>query len=119
VSSDLDADEFIDAIYLAVYQTTIDGVERLLTTPPGRKPRADLVRLSAWFNGMGDRDRSEVMEVVRLTSDQAVYGMLSSTDGARSLGQGVELTLRCGQNVLNRDHDLHVSFRHRVDTAKT
>jgi hypothetical protein len=108
-------DEFIEAVYLAVYKTTIDGVPRLLAKPPGRKPQADLVDLSVWYNGLDDQGREKVAGIVRLTTDQAVFGMLASIDGVRSLGRGIEVTLQVGDEVLNADHDLHESFRHRVD----
>ena len=108
-------DEFIEAVYLAVYRTTIDGVLRLLAAPAGRRPDQDLVDLSAWYNSLDDHSREKIAGIVRLTSDQAVFGMLSSLDGARSLGHGVEVDLHSGDVVLNADHDLHESFRYRVD----
>lgn len=111
----MQTDEFIEAVYLAVYKTTIDGALRLLATPPGRRPHADLVDLSAWYNSLDERGREKVAGIVRLTADHAVFGMLSSIDGARSLGHGIEVTLQVGDVVLNADHDLHESFRHRVD----
>jgi hypothetical protein len=108
-------DEFIEPVYLAVYKTTIDGVLRLLAKPPGREPYEDLADLAAWYNSLDDRGREKVAGIVRVTTDQAVFGMLASIDGVRSLGRGIEVTLQSGDVVLNADHDLHEGFRHRVD----
>jgi hypothetical protein len=111
----MQASEFVDAVYLAVYRTTIDGVTRLLAQPPGRRPRRDIAQLSAWYNNLSERDRDRVQDAVRLAVDQAVFGMLAALDGARSLGQHNELTVRDGDVDITADHDLHDLFRYRVD----
>lgn len=90
-------------------------VIRLLAQPSGRRPRRDIADLSAWYNELDERDQDGVREVVRLAVDQAVFGMLAALDGSRSLGTGVELSLRDGNLDLMADHDLHDIFRNRVD----
>lgn len=107
--------EFIDVVYTAVYRTAIDGVVRLLAQPPGRRPRSDIVELSAWYNGLSDHERDRVQEVVRLSVDQAVFGMLATLDGSRSLGGDAEMSLQSGGVDLKADHELHDLFRERVD----
>jgi hypothetical protein len=107
--------DFIDAIYLAVYRTAIDGVLRLLIQPPGRRPRPDLVELSAWYNGEDVENRDRIHEVVRLAVDQAVFGMLAALDGSRSLGNDARLNLQSDGTDLIADHDLHDLFRSIVE----
>jgi len=87
---------FIDAVYTAVYRTAIDGVLRLVAQPPGRRPPAHLAELSLWFNALDEPGRDHVHNVVRLSVDQAVFGMLSALDGSRSLGQDANLTVQSG-----------------------
>jgi hypothetical protein len=107
--------DFVDAVYAAVYRTAVDGVIRLLIRAPGRRPRQDIAELSTWYNGLGEHDRDRVQEVVRLTADQAVFGMLAALDGSRTLGRGVELSLYTDGVDLTADHALHDLFRNRVD----
>jgi hypothetical protein len=107
--------EFIDAVYAAVYKTAIDGVIRLLVQPPGRRPRSDIVNLSSWYNGLNDDQQNLVQDVVRLTADQAVFGMLAALDGARSLGPDARLILNSDGTDLTAPHELHDLFRDRVD----
>lgn len=107
--------EFIDAVYATVYRAAIDGVMRLLAHPPGRRPRADLQELSLWFNALDETGREHVQNVARLSVDQAVFGMLSALDGSRSLGEGVDLTLQSGKELLTGGSELHDLFRTRVD----
>jgi hypothetical protein len=106
---------FIDAVYTAVYRTTIEGVLRLLAQPPGRRPRQDLVDLSSWFKGLDEDGRDRIAEVVRLSVDHAVFGMLAGLDGSRHLGLDGELSLSVNGSDVAPDHDLHDMFRGLVD----
>jgi hypothetical protein len=107
--------EFIDAVHAAVYKTAIDGVIRLLVQPPGRRPRPDIVDLSIWYNELSEGQQSHVRDVVRLTADQAVFGMLAALDGVRSLGPDARLSLSSDGTDLIASHELHDLFRYRVD----
>jgi hypothetical protein len=112
----MDARNFVDGVHKAVYRTTIDGIIRLLRTPPGRNPRPDLVSLSAWFNGLDDHSAEQVREVIRLSVDQSVFGILAVLDGVRAVGNdGADLTLLSNGTPLNADGDLHDQFRNLVD----
>jgi hypothetical protein len=107
--------DFVEAVYVAVYRTAIDGVIRLLVQPSGRRPRREIADLSAWYGDLSEQDRDVVGMVVRLAVDQAVFGMLAALDGSRSLGAGVDLNLREDGTDLTAAHDLHEIFRSRVD----
>jgi len=71
--------------------------------------------LSAWYNDLDEHGQNRVKDVIRLAVDQAVFGMLAALDGARSLGQDVELTLCSNGEDLTAGHELHDLFRSRVD----
>ena len=109
------ARSFIDSVYTAVYRTAIDGVLRHLAHPPGRRPRQDLVDLSSWFNGLDEDGQDRVREVVRLSVDQAVFGMLAGLDGSRNLNLDGQLSLSVNGSEVAPDHDLHDTFRSLVD----
>jgi len=112
----MDSRSFVDGVYAAVYRTTIDGVTKLLRTPPGRTPRPDLVSLSAWFNALDEHSADQVREVIRLSVDQSVFGLLAVLDGARAVANaGTDLTLFSDGTQLNADGDLHDRFRAVVD----
>jgi hypothetical protein len=111
----MEQEEFIGAVCFAVYKATIDGVVSLLVQPPGRNPRPVLAELSTWYNGLENYERNHVKDVVRLSVDQAVFGMLAALDGSRSLGRGVQMELRADGVNLTVDHDLHNLFRSQVD----
>ena len=109
------AEDFISAVYTAVYKTTIDGIIGILARPPGRRPRPMLSELSNWHNGLDESERNYVKEIVRLSVDHAVFGMLAALDGARTLGQDSEFMLQADGENLTESHDLHDLFRNYVD----
>ena len=113
----MNADEFVDAVHVAVYKSAINAVLRALTNPPGRSPRPHLVELSSWFNGLSDDDKAQLRGVVRLAVDQAVFGMMAMLDGERTIDNAhTELYLRTGDGtLLNEQHDLHELFQISVD----
>jgi hypothetical protein len=112
----MDSRSFVDGVHTAVYRTTIDGVTRLLRTPPGRSPRPDLIFLSAWFNALDEHSAEQVREVIRLSVDQSVFGLLAVLDGVRAVDtDGADLTLLSDGAPLNAEGDLHDQFRGLVD----
>jgi hypothetical protein len=112
----MDAGDFVEAVHKAVYHTAINGVLRVLKEPPGRRPRGRLVVASRWFNSLTEDQRTQVEEVVRLSVDHAVFGLLACLDGAQALKRGgaqVELTV--DGDAVSQRHDLHSQFRSLVD----
>jgi len=77
--------EFIERFRLAVYESSIKAVTDLLQKPPGRRPPESLVALSRWFNQLSPDDRDRVRATIQLATHQAVFGMLTVLDGARSI----------------------------------
>lgn len=90
---------------------------RVLSNPPGRRPRPQLTELSAWVNQLGGTDRDRLEGVVRLAIDHAVFGVMAVLDGVRVIdNQHTEFYLRTGDgSLLNEEHDLHDIFRSAVD----
>ena len=74
---------FIQSIRSVVLDESQKGVLSLLKQPPGRKPKAELVMLSRWFLNLPADQQKMVIEVIKLTSHQAVFGLLAVIDGVR------------------------------------
>lgn len=114
----MNAEEFIDAVYLVVYESAVKGTMKQLAHPSGRRPRPDLVELSAWFNELSEADKKRVGDVARLAADHAVFGVLAVLDGVRVIDDGgrTELYIRTGDGtLLNDPPELHDLFRWKVD----
>ena len=89
---------------------------QLLTAPPGQRPRANVAELSTWYNGLDEGMQGQIREAVALSVEQTVFGMLAALDGARTLGDNVELVLADSDGQeLTADHDLHDAFRWFLD----
>jgi len=115
----LNTNQLIDGLRLAVYQTAIDGVMRLLTDPPGRRPRTDLAEMSAWFHSLDEYGREQVLEVVRLSVDNSLFDFLAVLDGVMAISNdGGKLSLSSGGRDLNPNHDLHDRFRSIIDQER-
>jgi hypothetical protein len=115
----LNTDELIDGLRLAVYQTAIDSVMSLLTNPPGRRPRADLIEMSAWFHSLDEYGRERVREIVRLSVDNSLFDTLAVLDGVMAISNdGAKLSLSSEGRDLNPDHDLHDRFRFLIDQER-
>lgn len=114
--------EFVDRIKRAVYSPALEGTLSLLVSPPGRRPSSALVELSQWFNRLPADDQERVRQTIQLGVRGAVFGMLTTLDGARSIlepGETGSLELRYesdeGSVLLNDPtgealHDLFADF---------
>ena len=113
----MNPEEFVDAVHHVVYEAAIEGVLSVLLKPPGRRPRPELIELSAWVNELSVKDRKYLEDVVRLSIDHAVFGMMAVLDGVRTIDkEHSELYLRTGDGtLLNEQHDLHDIFRAITD----
>jgi hypothetical protein len=67
----MNAEEFVRAIQSEVQEPTAQGLIELLEQPPGRKPRADVMALSQWYNALSHDDQQRLREVVQMTSRDA------------------------------------------------
>lgn len=46
----MDKQEFMNVVNKAIIEGTVDGLKKILLTPPGRSPHKDLVEESNWYN---------------------------------------------------------------------
>jgi hypothetical protein len=59
-----------------------------MRSPPGRRPRAELVALSQWYNDLDADPQRRVHDVVAMAVHSAVFGFLCVLDGVRSIESG-------------------------------
>jgi hypothetical protein len=58
----------VRTIKLQTSDSALVGTVKTLKQPPGRKPSKRLLRLSKWYNQLGENDREMVGEVMREAS---------------------------------------------------
>jgi hypothetical protein len=107
-------EEFVRALIIAVHDASIEGIMEGLASPLGRRPHPGRLRLSEWFNALGDADQKNVEGVVADAVDGAIFGFLCVLDGVRAIedvGEKGSLELwyvRDGERtLLNQDQVLH------------
>ena len=81
----MNARTFVRAIRESVYKTVAPAVTESLESPPGRRPDAELVRLSEWFRTLGPSDRANVISVADMAANLATYNFLLVLDGLRAI----------------------------------
>jgi hypothetical protein len=79
--------DFIRIIEASVRAPAIGALD-VVRDPPGRKPAADLVEASHWFNRLSEHDQKMVQWVVRHVADAAVFHFLCVLDGVAGRGDG-------------------------------
>lgn len=87
--------------------------------PPGRAPRADLVRIAKWVQSLSEADRSCFRLALQEVADATLFGVLCVVDGVRTIENSEEksdfiLTARRGgaiSQVSPNDTYLHDLFR--------
>ena len=110
----MNAEDFVKAIRTAVCNAAANGTVEILKHPPGRKPVAELTRLSDFYHRLSPEDRENVAGVADLVADQATYNFLLILDGllaVEPVGAKGRLDLlyddgvaRTRLNDVNKDH---------------
>lgn len=97
----MNAQEFVEAIKVAVLDSSIHSVKEYVTCPPGKSPKKELVELSEWFNNNTDENKKKILEVIKLSVESSVFGFLCVLDGVRA----IEKTQDKGHLVLYFEKD--------------
>ncbi|KPZ67140.1 hypothetical protein AN944_04184 [Shewanella sp. P1-14-1] len=111
----MDKSEFVGLIKQVVSETAVDGIVDNLQKPPGRRPHAEMVKRSAWFNSLSETDKDMLRSIVTEAVDESVFGFLCVLDGVRAIseqGENNDLHLTHRSTKLNDDkgemlHDLY------------
>ena len=110
---------FVQAVRIAVAESSASGVVEELKKPIGRKPSSESIKRSEWFNRLSISDQQMVVEAVNLSANRATFGFFAVLDNVRSIeSQGVKGDLELafvkeGKRVILNDsaqEDLHDIF---------
>ncbi|MFB1118209.1 hypothetical protein RF240_05655 [Dickeya dadantii] len=113
----MNAEQFVDVIRKVVTESSVKGIESILESPPGRKPRKDLLEMSAYYNERTDEEKEVINKIIRLSVDNAVFGFLCVLDGVRAIEDEEEkgtLSLiykKDEEVILNKGEDLHDYYK--------
>lgn len=99
-------------------EQAVNDLIKTFTTPPRKRPRDQLVRISEWRARLSDDDRQILDEVIAESVRVALFGFFSVVDGARVVDEDVDrfiisaLENDGGKVALNEDSaiDLHGEF---------
>lgn len=83
-------ESFIDEIY---QQISLDGLELITSTlcsPPGRKPKETLVKLSEYFNNKSEQEKEIIKEIIQFSINSTIFDMLCIFDGVTKLDENIE-----------------------------
>lgn len=107
-------EQFVDVIKKVVSESAVEGVISELHSPPGRRPQADLMAMSAFWHTASGEQKEMIAQIIRLAVDDAAFGFLCVLDGVRAIEEGDhkgELSLAWRKDdttvVLNQNGDLH------------
>lgn len=84
----MNSEQFISVIKKVVRECAIEDTIENLEDPPGRKITEVEQFRSDWFNGLTEDDRRKVESIVTDAVDEALFGLLSVIDGARTIEDG-------------------------------
>lgn len=109
----MNAEQFVDVIKKVVTESSVKGIESILKSPPGRRPRKDLLEMSKYYNERTDEEKEIINKIIKLSVDNGVFGFFCVLDGVRAIEDGENkgtLSLiykKDTEVVLNKDEDLH------------
>lgn len=84
------AQQFVEAIKIAVVDSSIESIKSNLIQPPGRQPAQNLVEMSIWYNNLTDEDKNMLTRVIKEAVETSVFGFLCVLDGVRPIEDGEE-----------------------------
>lgn len=73
--------EFIFAIRKYVRTRSISSTVHIISEPPGRAPKPDLVELSQWYNALDEHGKTMVRQLIELSVDMSLFSILNVLDG--------------------------------------
>ncbi|OEC49121.1 MULTISPECIES: hypothetical protein [unclassified Aeromonas] len=106
-------EEFVNALKKVVTKSSVDGVESMLMSPPGRKPKKEILLASKFYNERTEEEKKIIMDIVKLSVDNGVFGFLCVLDGVRAVenedskGEFILIHRKQEDVILNEDSDLH------------
>ena len=81
----MDQAQFIDLLRRIVVQPAISETIAQTATPTGRNLSADRKERAAWYQGLSERERSNVEHVISEAAQSTAFGLCCILDGARAI----------------------------------
>jgi hypothetical protein len=78
----MDPQQFVDVLRLVVRDSTVSGLPKTLTAPPGRAPAQRLLEMSAWYRSLGATDQAMLQRIIEQAVDATMFGVLCVLDGS-------------------------------------
>lgn len=109
----MNTEKFIEGIKAVVTESSVKGVTSLLISPPGRKPKSELLKMSEFYNKCTEQEREVIENIIKLSVDNGVFGFLCVLDGVRAIedndskGRFILTYQSDDEYVLNQEEDLH------------
>jgi hypothetical protein len=107
----MDSQDFVAAVERYVRDAAIEDTIANLKAPPGRRVAPEVRARSDWYNGLSEEERGHVDSVIASAAHAAIFGMLASLDGARTIDDGkgrFELTYAADQRILLNPQSLNL-----------
>ena len=124
-SSPIDPHGFVEVVFRDVFQSAVEGSLRVIQSPPGRRPSAELMALHEWLGALSEPEQLMVQRAMSFAADSAVFGLLCLLDNVRPVTAGYRETLSLkvrsaeGERELAAEGvELHELFRSRVDEGR-
>ena len=77
--------QFVEAIRIAVIESSKNTIRSILHGPSGRQPKKEYVSLSHWFKDLSEADKDMVYSIIDETVETSVFGFLCVLDGVRAI----------------------------------
>jgi len=73
--------EFISAVRQHVRTRAISSTVQIISDPPGRAPKRDLVELSQWYKALDEHGKTMVRQLIERSVDISLFSILTVLDG--------------------------------------
>ena len=103
----MDSEEFVQRVRKSIRDAACKATIKSLQSPSGRRPPADLVVDSDWYNALNEDGRERVSSIIDRAADQVVFDFLCVLDGVGFIenegekGRFELLYIKDGVKVLN------------------
>jgi hypothetical protein len=81
----MNKEEFLRCIEMYVRDSAVKSVMSNLQSPPGQRPRSDLVEASKWFLQQDDSTKKIIQYIAKRAADAATLGFLCAIEGSRAI----------------------------------
>jgi len=81
----IDSEFFVRALKSECRDAAVTDCIASFRSPPGRRPRPELVQIARWFAGLSDADRKMVEAAMAEAADATLFGVLCVIDGVRAI----------------------------------